>query len=109
MRFMAVGFHNRLKLIGCIFSLLTVSCAYFEAGYFESKVNEATIEMVASRYGAPHKEEKLADGRTVWTYYDRGSATTGYAGSARANYCQAYLLTFDEQKILRDWKKEFCR
>jgi len=88
--------------------VLCGACGEFETGYFESKVNQVTQEEVAKRYGAPHKQEKQADGRSLWTYFVRGSGTSGYSGYARAEYCRAYLLTFDQQGILRDWHDQDC-
>jgi len=83
-------------------------CGEFETGYFQSKVNQVTQEEVAKRYGTPHKQEKQPDGRSLWTYYVRGSGTSGYSGYARAEYCRAYLLTFDQQGMLRDWHDQDC-
>jgi hypothetical protein len=72
-------------------------------------VNEVTQETVAHRYGAPHRIERLPGGRSLWTYFERGSGTASYAGSARGTYCRAYLLTFDDQTgILKDWRQEDC-
>ena len=86
-----------------------VDCAEFETGYFQSRVDEATGQTVASRYGAPHKVERREGSQTVWTYFDRGSATSGYAGTARSTYCRAYVLMFDRQDILRGWQQQECR
>ena len=83
-------------------------CGEFETGYFQSKVNQVTQEEVAKRYGTPHKQEKQPDGRSQWTYFVRGSGTSGYSGYARAEYCRAYLLTFDQQGMLRDWHDQDC-
>lgn len=84
------------------------ACGEFETGYFQSKVNQVTQDEVAKRYGMPHKQEKQPDGRSLWTYYVRGSGTSGYSGYARAEYCRAYLLTFDQQGTLRDWHDQDC-
>ncbi len=83
-------------------------CGEFETGYFQSKVNQVTQEEVAKRYGAPHTQERQPDGHFLWTYYTRGSGTSGYSGYARAEYCRAYLLTFDQQGVLRDWHDRDC-
>lgn len=84
------------------------ACGEFESGYFQSKVNQVTQDEVAKRYGMPHKQEKQPDGRSLWTYYVRGSGTSGYSGYARAEYCRAYLLTFDQEGMLRDWHDQDC-
>lgn len=85
-----------------------LACSEFGAGYFQNEVNKANQVNVAARYGAPHKIEKLQDGRTVWTYFDRGSGTSGYSGYARSSYCRAYILTFDQNEVLREWQEQDC-
>lgn len=83
-------------------------CGELEGRYYQGGVNQATEESVAKHYGAPHSHERMPDGRSIWTYYDRGSGTSGYSGFARASYCQAYILTFDQNEILRDWRQRDC-
>lgn len=94
-----------LVLIGC---WVMPACGQIETGYFQSKVDHVTQDVVVSRYGAPHKVDKLPEGRTVWTYFDRGSSTTGYGGYASSAGCKAYVLTFDHAEVLRDWKQQDC-
>jgi hypothetical protein len=84
------------------------ACGVIETGYFQGQVNQATQDIVYKRYGAPHKLEKLPDGGSVWTYFDRGSGTSGYSGYVRTSYCRAYIMTFDQTEVLRDWKREDC-
>jgi hypothetical protein len=84
------------------------SCGYIETAYFQNKVDVATQEMVVQRYGPPHEAEQLKNGETVWTYYDRGSATASYSGYARSTFCQAYILKFDKDGILRAWAQRDC-
>ncbi len=83
-------------------------CSQFETGYFQHKVGQVTQEVVASRYGAPHKVDKVQEGRAVWTYFDRGSSTAAYGGYAPPAPCKAYVLTFDQSGVLRDWKQQDC-
>lgn len=90
-----------------VFAML-VACSAIETQYFKNLVNEANTERVAKRYGAPHKLDRIEGGRTVWTYFDRGSGTSSYSGYAKSRYCRAYILTFDQEEILRDWKQEKC-
>lgn len=84
------------------------ACSEFETGYFRERVNEATQDAVAHRYGSPHRIDNAQDGRSVWIYYDRGSGTSSYTGYARSTYCRAYFLAFDEQGVLRDWRQDDC-
>ncbi|MDH5739151.1 MAG: hypothetical protein OEY77_02375, partial [Nitrospira sp.] len=94
-----------LMLAGLV---LLLACSQFETGYFQSKVNQVTQEVVASRYGAPHKVDELPGGGTVWTYFDRGSSTAGFGTYAPSSQCKTYLLTFDRSEVLRDWKQQDC-
>ena len=94
-------------LAGCLAGIL--ACSEYESHYFKDKVNDATAERVAKRYGAPHKLVKGEGGRMIWTYYDRGSGTASYSGYANSHYCRSYVLTFDQDEILRDWKQEDCK
>lgn len=89
-------------------TLTAGACSEFETGYFRDRVNEATIEQVVKRYGPPHKAEPLEGKRIQWTYFDRGSGTSSYAGMARSNYCRAYALIFDQQEVLREWQQQEC-
>jgi hypothetical protein len=79
------------------------------SGGFKGRVNEATEEMVAKRYGPPHQIEQREGNQTVWTYFDRGSGTSSYVGTARSTFCVTYLLTFDREGILRVWQQQECR
>jgi len=83
-------------------------CGELETNYFRGRVNQATQEAVAHRYGSPHHIDTAEDGGSVWTYFDRGSATSGFTGYARSSYCRAYLLTLDQHGVLRDWREENC-
>lgn len=96
---------RRLMLAGLV---LLFACSQFESAYFQNMVNQVTRDVVASRYGTPHKVDELPDGGTVWTYFDRGSVTTGFGSYAHSSQCKAYLLTFDESEVLRDWKQQDC-
>lgn len=95
-----------LMLVGFV---LLLACSQFESGYFKSKVNQVTQEVVAGRYGIPHKVKELPERGVVWTYFDRGSGTAGYDNYVSASQCTAYHLTFDESGVLRDWKQQDCR
>jgi hypothetical protein len=101
---------QRPSIVGWVAVVLmgSVACADFETGHFQSRVNEATEEMVVKRYGPPHQIEQREGNQTVWTYFDRGSGTSGYAGTSRSSFCIAYLLTFDQRGILRVWQQQEC-
>ena len=78
------------------------------AKYFEDAVHDATQATVGKRYGSPHKVQSSADGGETWTYFERGSGTAGFSGQVRRGACQAYVLTFDKQTVLRGWQKQPC-
>ncbi len=99
-----------MKLLSLLlFGVMLLACGLMETGYFRDHVDQATQEQVGQRYGTPHEVAPRQGGGEVWTYYDRGSATAGYAGSARTTYCRAYILSFDQQGVLRAWNEERCR
>lgn len=101
-------------------------------GYFKKGVSRLTQDEVAEKMGPPHTTKTPAlGGDTVWTYRvplsERElnpmdfSAITGAANEAAAMmgkggpegpkptlYCYRYILTFDEQKVLKQWKREEC-
>lgn len=97
------------RITAVLFCSMLPACSEFETGYFRDRVNHATQETVAHRYGSPHLIDKVQDGGSVWTYFDRGSATSSYTGYAKSSYCLAYVLTFDKQGVLRDWRQDHCR
>lgn len=84
------------------------ACGGIDSRYFEGRVNRATQVEVAGQYGPPHQVDRLSDGRTVWTYFERGSGTAAFSGSVQKSYCLAYVLTFDQTEVLRDWKQQDC-
>jgi hypothetical protein len=93
---------------GWLFVRWMTACSEFETEYFKDRVNEATMERVAKRYGIPHSTE--VDGNRIrWTYFDRGSGTVGYSGIARKELCYAYILIFDREEVLRDWRRDECQ
>jgi hypothetical protein len=98
--------HSRYVL--CVGLGTLLACSQLETGYFQHKVNQVTQDIVANRYGAPHKVDKVPEGGSVWTYFDRGSSTTGYGGYASRSGCKAYVLIFDQAEVLRDWKQQDC-
>lgn len=101
---------NSLRLLIFIVSFGTaIACSDLESRYFKDQVNNVTAEQVAQKYGTPHKVLEDDSGNTVWTYFERGSATASYAGTAKGGICRAYRLSFDEQNILRDWMQGECQ
>ena len=104
---MKITLRGSLRLFSVACATLS-ACSEFETAYFQNKVNQVTQNVVAGRYGMPHKEERLPSGGSVWTYFDRGSSTGTYGGVASPEPCKAYLLTFDQDGVLRDWQQRTC-
>ena len=84
------------------------ACSDVDTRYYRDRVNSVTTDNMAMRYGPPHKIEKFDKGKKVWTYYERGSGTASYSGLATGGYCHAFVLTFDQEDILRDWQQIQC-
>ncbi|MGQ0811085.1 MAG: hypothetical protein ACT4OO_07655 [Nitrospiraceae bacterium] len=104
--------------------------------YFKKGLHRITKEEVQEKLGPPHTAKTPSlGGDTVWTYrypmsdkelnpYDprnitRGAAEAGQAAAALFGkgggegardtlYCYRYILTFDESKVLKSWKREDC-
>ena len=101
-------------------------------GYFKKGVDRLTQDEVAERFGPPHTAKNPAlGGDSVWTYrvpigdkelasvsfsglgdaVQQASALIGKAGPDGPKamlYCYRYTLIFNEQKILKQWKREEC-
>ncbi len=100
--------------------------------YFKKGVSKLTQEEITEKFGPPHTAKTPAlGGDTVWTYRvplsDRDLNPMDFSGLARAAdsaaslmgkggqegpkptlYCYRYTLTFNEQKILKSWKRDEC-
>jgi hypothetical protein len=100
--------------------------------YFKKGVNRLTQEEISEKMGPPHTAKTPAlGGDTIWTYRvpysDRDLNTMDISGITNAAnqaasligkgaqdgpkptlYCFRYTLTFNEQKILKQWKRDEC-
>ena len=100
--------------------------------YFKKGVDKLTQDEVLGRFGAPHTAKTpVLGGDSVWTYrvplsdrelaslqlFKLGDAVNEAAsliGKSSADgpkamlYCYLYSLTFNEQKVLKQWKREEC-
>jgi hypothetical protein len=123
-------------LLAFIFPLILASFAAcggpWRDGYFKKGVDRITQEEVYEKMGPPHTAKTPAlGGDTIWTYRvpysDKDldpmdlSGITNAANEAASLigkgpqdgpkptlYCYRYTLTFNEQKILKSWKREEC-
>jgi hypothetical protein len=79
---------------GVVLLALTVaSCATWPDTYLTHGVDHATQDAVAKQLGPPHLSRELTTGESVWSY-----------GFMNNMGCTTYILTFDQQRILRTWQ-----
>ena len=100
--------------------------------YFKKGVDRLTQDEVTEKFGLPHTAKTPAlGGDSVWTYRvpiserelvsvsfsdltdtaQQAAALMGKAveqGPKPTLYCYRYTLIFNEQKILKEWKREEC-
>lgn len=104
-----------VSLIFVAFAL--TSCASWQTEYLKEAANHATTAEVENRLGRPHSTWDLQTGETLWTYQsgvpsgtDAGGITIVGPGWAigRRSDCTAYVLLFDQQKVLRAWMRQPC-
>jgi hypothetical protein len=97
-------------------------------GFFKKGVDRLTQDEVAEKFGPPHTVKTPAlGGDSVWTYRvpisDKELASVSFShltdkaqqaavsiaeGPKAMLYCYRYTLVFNEQKILKQWKREEC-
>lgn len=117
--------------------LLLLACVVVACGgpwrdsYFKKGVDKLTQEEVTEKMGPPHTAKiPVLGGDTVWTYrvpmserelssmnvHSIREASQQVAslfskpneGPKETLYCYKYTLTFNEEKILKNWKREEC-
>ena len=87
-----------IRLAGlALTTLALVACEGQQERYFRRNVNRASQDTVAKQFGPPHRAQELTTGETVWAYESRDRLD-----------CTAYILRFDQTKVLRDWKERKC-
>jgi hypothetical protein len=97
-----------LSLFG--FLLILIGCSVLEPQeviYLHKVKDHATQEDVTQRFGQPVATKPLDGGGAQWTYqfpyWDYGDRNT----PAR-QLCDAYVLTFDSNAVLRRWVRRGC-
>jgi hypothetical protein len=111
--------------------LLTACGGPWRDGYFKKGVSRLTQDEVVEKLGPPHTAKTPAlGGDTVWTYRvpvtEKELSPLHFSGLSNATqqatsllgkpgegpketlYCYRYTLTFNEQKVLKQWKREEC-
>ncbi len=121
-----------------VIGFLLLSCTHWRDRYFDGGVDELTQFEVREKFGKPHiVDNSLLDKKTTWVYrvaipegeldpsglkgFGSGVADVGDAlatlvgkgeqgGAPRERIvCLRYELTFDEERVLREWTREFCK
>ena len=119
-------------LVSLIVGGFTACGGPWRDGYFKKGVDHLTQEDISEKMGPPHTAKTPAlGGDTIWTYRvpysDKDLDTMDLSGITSAAseaasligkpsqdapkptlYCYRYTLTFDEQKVLKNWKREEC-
>jgi hypothetical protein len=93
---MAVKQFIRLAALA-LMTLALMACESEQERYFRKRVNHVSQDNVARRFGPPHRVQELTTGGTVWSYESRDRSD-----------CTAYILRFDQAKVLRDWNERKC-
>lgn len=118
--------------IPCVVLMLClglVGCSHWRDSYFDHGVGVLTQSDIKAKLGKPHmvKDPLLSD-ETTWTYRfamseseldpsgvralgkQAGTLMGGAQGGPREKVlCFMYILTFDEEGILRHWEREICQ
>jgi hypothetical protein len=120
-----------LVLLPLVLSVAAACGGPWRDGYFKKGVDRLTQDEISEKMGPPHTAKTPAlGGDTIWTYrvpysdkeldpMDVGLGTAaseavsligkGSQDAAKPTlYCYRYTLTFNEQKILKNWKREEC-
>ncbi len=87
------------------FVLIAMGCAMVESketAYLRTAQDRATQEEVRQRLGPPTLTAATQTGGALWVYQIR-TQQPGNRTTAPGMWCDEYVLTFDEQAVLRRW------
>src|SRR5579885_2931724 len=83
--------------------------------YLNQQINIAGADQVREGFGAPTLTQRLENDDIRWIYQIGKNAQYGDAASygegsvlIGSGECIAYLLDFDQQRILRSWVRREC-
>lgn len=81
-----------------------------EDNYFKDRVNAATRDLVAKRYGVPLLKEPASDGGEAWLYEDRIYSGGFEKATTHLSTCRTHWLTFGADGILKKSETdEWCK
>ncbi len=96
----------QIGLLFIISSMLLLSCGprFIKDQYLANVVEQADADQVTLQMGPPDEVKKRGDGGAEWRYRDyQPTYPTKDPG-----LCTEYILRFDSNKVLRDWKRIDC-
>lgn len=99
-------------MINRVLSLMAIpisvaACSHLqtkEAAYLNSAKGSATQTLVRQELGAPTAVRNGKDGRSIWVYEHR-EQQSGNLYTPPGTWCEQYLLTFDDNAVLQQWKQ----
>lgn len=95
-------------LLSSLIALALLSCTPWREAYLREAVNRATQDDVTKRLGPPHSTRELTTGATVWTYQYRYATLSRGGHISGHSYCKEYILTFEREGSLREWRVQDC-
>jgi hypothetical protein len=110
-----------------LLALALTSCASPQARFLRAATDHDSQVVVAQHLGRPDEVWPLADGETLWSYradqrlwaYWHKGRANGSAGGVTVEgpgltvlpgaHCTEYVLRFDQEQILRAWRRQPCQ
>lgn len=125
------------RVVAIVLSLALVGCTHWREQYFDDAVDRLTQADIRKKLGKPHiVKQSLLDSQTTWIYRyalteseldpwglqsvskgvnEVGNTAASLIGRGSQNtlkretvHCFKYILTFDEDQVLRTWEREPC-
>lgn len=94
--------HRSARFSFLLFTLgivvLLTSCGPYRVDYMEDSLRRASQQEIIHKFGHPQRLKRTKNGDTVWEYDFQG----------KGSECASYILTFDPEDELRDWKRKDC-
>ena len=122
--------HEHMCMVGVLLLAGTMlACGGpWRDGYFKNGMDRLTQDEIVERFGPPHTAKaRVLGGDSIWTYRVpisdkelasvnlsrltdkvQQAATSIVDGPKAMLYCYRYTLIFNEQKVLKQWKREEC-
>ena len=96
----------QIWLLLSISTVLLISCGprFIKDQYLANVVEQADADQVTLQMGPPEQVKPRSDGGEEWRYRDyQPTYPTKDPG-----LCTEYILHFDANRVLRDWKRKDC-